>query len=254
MLATADAREKAAAALSMACDQGAGLLADDGFGASPDRPARPDRPALVPPASVVRRRVGAGVAGRVALLHALAHIELNAIDLAADLVARFGQALTADERVAWVGVAAEEASHFLLLDARLSDLGAGYGDLPAHDGLWEAAMDTRDDLAARLAVVPMVLEARGLDVTPAMAEQLLRVGDAQSAAVLERILADEVGHVALGLACFRRVVTAAGGAPEAVWPALVHRYFRGRLKPPFNDDARARAGFGGFAYAGLAEM
>jgi len=161
------------------------------------RPARPGRPRLCPPRDMPRRRNFGTPAGRIALLHALAHIELNAIDLAWDIVARFARDDTphafCDD---WVHVAAEEAEHFALLADRLAALGAAYGELPAHDGLWEAAAATAHDLLARLAVVPLVLEARGLDVTPEMICRLERAGDAGSAAILRCIYEDEIGHVA----------------------------------------------------------
>ncbi len=208
----------------------------------PDRPARPLRPALLPPGRVARRKISRGPKGRTALLHAIAHIELNAIDLAWDLVARFSGLPRAfyDD---WVAIAAEEAKHFGLVASRLADLGAAYGDLPAHDGLWESARDTQHDLAARLAVVPMVLEARGLDVTPAMIAKLRRVGDHESGKVLDVIYRDEIGHVADGRRWFEYVCGEQGLAPETTWRALVSRYFKGKLKPPFNEGARRAAGF-----------
>ena len=193
-----------------------------------------------------RRRAGS-LAGRIALLHALAHIELNAVDLAWDMVARFaalpsGVPLPRGFYDDWVMVAAEEAEHFALLSARLGELGAAYGDLPAHDGLWEAAQKTAHDLAARLAVVPLVLEARGLDVTPQMESSLRRAGDMESAALLRRIHDDEVGHVAAGRRWFEAVCADAGAEPAAAWQELVARLFKGALKRPFNDASRAQAG------------
>jgi uncharacterized ferritin-like protein (DUF455 family) len=223
----------------------------------PRRPARPERPVLLPPSEMPRRGVGAGGRGRVALLHALAHIELNAIDLAWDMVARFGGTLE-DEAWArefhadWLRVAEDEACHFALLAGRLGELGAAYGDLPAHDGLWEAAEDTRHDLLARLAVVPLVLEARGLDVTPTMRKRLARAGDQQSAEILDRIYADEIGHVAAGRRWFERICAARSLAPESTYHALVRRHFGAPLKPPFNDAARAQAGFSSAFYLPLA--
>lgn len=209
----------------------------------PDRPGRPDKPQLCPPRQVKRRRITSGTSGRIALLHALAHIELNAIDLAWDMVARFdGEALPANFYRDWVRVADEEATHFLLLNDRLKGLGASYGDLPAHDGLWEAAEATAHDLLARLAVVPMVLEARGLDVTPDMIAKLEGVGDQDSAAILKVILRDEIGHVAIGHRWFCFFCERAGQDPAASWHKLVRTYFKGVLKPPFNDEARAAAG------------
>ena len=221
-----------------------------GAAAPPPRPARPERPPLCPPREVKRRRNLAVPAGRVALLHALAHIELNAIDLAWDIVARFThQGLPGAFFDEWAGVAAEEAEHFALLDARLTALGAAYGDLPAHDGLWEAAADTAHDLLARLAVVPLVLEARGLDVTPEMIGRLRRAGDADSAAILERIYEDEIGHVAVGARWFARLCRERGLEPAATFRDRVTRHFRGMLKPPFNVAARERAGLPGDFYA-----
>lgn len=189
-----------------------------------------------------RRRINRGTAGRIALLHALAHIELNAIDLAWDIIARFPR-LPADFYGDWLTVALEESLHYELLADRLAELGATYGDLPAHDGLWLAAMDTAHDLLARLAIVPMVLEARGLDVTPAMIAQLERVGDEPSAAILRRIHADEIGHVATGRRWFGHVATERGLAPRSAWQDAVRRHFKGGIKPPFNRDSRDRAGF-----------
>lgn len=210
----------------------------------PDRPARPDKPELRPATEVPRRRVNTAITGRVALLHALAHIELNAIDLAWDIIARFAAPeLPAQFFNDWVQVAAEEARHFSLLSHRLAELDAAYGDLPAHDGLWESAMVTRHDLAARLAVVPLVLEARGLDVTPAMAAKLRKAGDDASAAILDTIYQDEIGHVRVGQRWFGFVCAARGLEPEPAWRDYVATYFKGALKPPFNTDARDAAGF-----------
>lgn len=210
----------------------------------PPRPARPVRPLLLPPRDMPKRRNFGTTAGRIALLHALAHIELNAIDLAWDLVARFGDpALPVEFFADWVGVAGEEATHFGLLSARLAALGAAYGSLPAHDGLWEAAAATADDPVARLAIVPLVLEARGLDVTPAMIGRLERAGDRESAAVLGRIYRDEIGHVAAGVRWFGFFCRARRIDPEAAFRAAVECRFTGMLKPPFNRRARDAAGF-----------
>jgi uncharacterized ferritin-like protein (DUF455 family) len=210
----------------------------------PPRPARPERPSLRPPKEMAKRRGFGSRAGRIALLHALAHIELNAIDLAWDLVARFaGEELPRAFFDDWVKVAAEEAYHFELLAARLAELGTSYGDLPAHDGLWEAAAATADDLLARLAVVPLVLEARGLDVAPEMAARLERVGDTESAAILDRIYRDEIGHVAIGLRWFDTLCLARGLDPAMVFQDRARRFFKGDLKPPFNYPARDAAGF-----------
>jgi len=215
-----------------------------GRASPPPRPARPDRPVLLPPREVPKRRNFGAADGRVALLHALAHIELNAIDLAWDLLARFGGSFLPHEFFDdWVAVAAEEAEHFTLLAARLEALGGVYGALPAHDGLWEAAAATADDVIARLAVVPLVLEARGLDVTPQMIARLERAGDAGSAAILGIIYRDEIGHVAAGVRWFRRLCDTHGLDPAAVFRDRTQRYFRGALRPPFNRAARDAAGF-----------
>jgi uncharacterized ferritin-like protein (DUF455 family) len=217
----------------------------------PDRPARPGRPRLLPPRDMPRRR-GSSEASRVALLHALAHIELNAIDLAWDMVARFqppGPGFYDD----WVRVADEEARHHGLLEGRLAEYGATYGDLPAHDGLWQAAETTAHDLLARLAVVPMVLEARGLDVTPPMIDGFSRAGDDASADVLRIVYHDEIGHVEIGRRWFDQVCHHRGLTPITEWHDLVRRHFRGLLKRPFNDAARQAAGFDAAFYEPLAE-
>ncbi len=242
MLATAKPGDKVALTEAAAAAWRSGALAI-GDARPPDRPARPVRPYLLPPRDMPRRRAGGSAAGRIALLHALAHIELNAIDLAWDLVARFtDEDLPPDFYDDWVGVAAEEARHHALVAGRLAALGAVYGDLPAHDGLWEAAQATAHDLLARLAVVPLVLEARGLDVTPAMIERLGRFGDVESAAVLQAIYEDEIGHVAAGRRWFDWVCARRDLAPAATYRDLVQRYFKGVLKPPFNRHGREAAG------------
>jgi uncharacterized ferritin-like protein (DUF455 family) len=243
VLATADAGAKAAASRAAAAAWRAGAIVEVGRATPSDRPARPPRPELKLPRDLPRRSIGAAPRGRIALLHAIAHIELNAIDLAWDLIARFsGEDLPRAFFDDWVAVADDEARHFTLLAERLAGLGAAYGDLPAHDGLWQAASDTRHDLLARLAVVPLVLEARGLDVTPAMIAKLEAAGDAESAAMLRVIYRDEIGHVAAGKRWFDWACARAGRAPAETWRALVRRYFKGALKPPFNEAARRAAG------------
>ena len=221
----------------------AGAIADIGRTPPPDRPARPEEPALKAPRELAKRKITQAPAGRIALLHALAHIELNAIDLAWDIMARFPtaalpQAFYDD----WLQVAEEEAKHYSLLAERLAALGSRYGALPAHDGLWQAAQDTGHDLLARLAVVPLVLEARGLDVTPAMIDRLKTVGDEESAAVLEVIYHDEIGHVAIGHRWFLWACRSRKLAPRTAWVEAVRRHFKGQLKPPFNEAARRQAG------------
>lgn len=247
VLRAADPEQKCAAA----AEAYALALSVDGDAAGaeplPDRPARPDAPRLVPPGEVPRRRLGS-VSGRIALLHALAHIEFNAVDLAFDMAARFSGAVREaglDARafaLDWIRIGAEEAAHFRLVASRLAALGAAYGDLAAHDGLWAAAERTRHDVLARLAIAPMVLEARGLDVTPAMADRLSEADDAESAAVVRKIFEDEIGHVAAGVNWFDAIARVRGEAPRAAFRRLVENHFAGGLKPPFNDNARARAG------------
>jgi uncharacterized ferritin-like protein (DUF455 family) len=210
--------------------------------AMPERPGRPPRPELLHPRSMPRRSA-TGEKGRFALLHAMAHIELNAVDMTWDLIGRFAHTpLPMTFFDDWVRVGLEEAQHFELVCRRLSELGGSYGDLPAHDGLWQSAQATGHDLTARLAVVPLVLEARGLDVGPAMIDSLRQAGDAASAAVLEVIYHDEKHHVAFGMRWFRFLCQRQGLAPEPTFQALVRSNFRGPVKPPFNDRARAEAG------------
>ena len=208
----------------------------------PDQPGRPAKPLLVPPTDVKRRSLKSEK-GRIALLHALAHIELNAVDLALDIVARFAiEPVPRSFFDGWMGGADDEARHFSLLRARLAELGAAYGDLPAHNGLWEAARETSEALHARLAIVPLVLEARGLDVTQSMVSQLEATGDYASASILKIIYEDEKTHVAVGAEWFRFYCLRSGDKPAEAFQALVKRHFRGPLKPPFNDIARAAAG------------
>lgn len=197
---------------------------------------------MVPPTQVKRRSLNSPQ-GRIALLHAIAHIELNAIDLALDIVARFASGqMPLSFYDGWMQVAFEEAKHFNLVNDRLRALGAQYGDLPAHDGLWQAAHDTRNSLMARLAVVPLILEARGLDVTPSMRANMRLAGDEDSAAVLDIIYEDEKKHVAIGAKWFRFLCKRHRLDPAATFQDLVRANFRGGLKPPFNDLARAAAG------------
>jgi len=243
VLSTPDPQDKVAAALAAAAAWSSGGLARDAASLNiPDRPARPERPELRAPGEMPRRAAG-GAKGRIALLHAVAHIEFNAIDLAWDMVARFGPRV--DDKAFiddWVRVGGEEARHFSLVRGRLRSLHADYGDLPAHDGLWEAATDTADSVLARLAVVPLVLEARGLDVTPPMVNRFRETGDEDSASLLELILREEVGHVATGMRWFQTLCAKTGQDPVETFHNLVRKRFKGELKPPFNEAARERAG------------
>ena len=226
-----------------------GGIREIGNAAPPDRPARPEKPELKDPRDMPRRRGAGSLANRIALLHAVAHIELNAIDLAWDLIARFAAPdLPREFFDDWVAVAEQEATHHALVSARLEALGSAYGELPAHDGLWQAAQATAHDLLARLAIVPLVLEARGLDVTPEMIEKLKRQDDAASVAALETIYREEVEHVAAGERWFRFECARRGLDPVTTYRELVRRYHRGGLKPPFNRAARDRAGFAAAFY------
>ena len=243
VLRTADPAAKAAAARALAARWRAGSLTETGDGVPPRRPSRPDRPELRAPRDMPKRRKAGALHSRIALLHAVAHIELNAIDLAWDLIGRFtAQAWPAEFHADWLGVAEDEARHFAMLQARLTDLGARYGDLPAHDGLWRAALDTAHDPLARLAVVPLVLEARGLDVTPGMIKRLDAAGDKDSVAILRIVLADEITHVAAGRRWFSHLAEARGLDPATAFQDLVRRHPGGRIKPPFNRADRHTAG------------
>ena len=204
-------------------------------------PGREARPELVSPAQLHKRSV-ATTEGRAALLHALAHIEFNAIDLALDIVWRFPGMPEAFYRD-WLGIAREEARHFSLLAAHLETLGYRYGDFPAHNGLWEMAEKTRDDLLARLALVPRTLEARGLDASPPIRDKLRHAGDLEAAAILDVILHDEIGHVAIGNRWYRHVCTERGLDPVAAYAELAERHGAPRLRGPYNREARLAAGF-----------
>jgi len=243
VLLTADAGAKAAAARALAARWAAGMLELSADGPEmPDRPNRPARPDLLPPSAMPKRGRAGSPRARFALLHALAHIELNAIDLAVDMAGRWGPAMPPAFTNDWLRIADEEAQHFGLLQGLLKQAGGTYGDLPAHDGLWEAAQATAHDLETRLAIVPQVLEARGLDVTPAMIERFRALGDTQAAAVLTRILTDEITHVEAGNRWFRKLCAESVSEPAERFRTLVATHFRGTVKPPFNVSARRQAG------------
>lgn len=215
--------------------------ANAALAASVALPGRPERPLLVSPKEVPQRSLST-VPGRAALIHALAHIEFNAINLALDIVWRF-PAMPDDFYRQWAQVASEEATHFAMLRAHLQTLGFAYGDFPAHDGLWEMAAKTQSDLLARLALVPRTLEARGLDVSPAIGNKLLAVGDKSGAAILQVILRDEIRHVAVGNFWYRYVCREQGLDPLTAYATLAQRYNAPRLRGPFNREARLAAGF-----------
>lgn len=206
-----------------------------------DNPGRPARPGLVPLRELPIRKL-TSEEGRAAFLHALAHIEFNAINLAWDAVHRF-RGLPTDYYSDWVRVAGEEACHFGLLRNRLRTLDYDYGDFPAHNGLWVMAQKTAFDPMVRMALVPRVLEARGLDVTPGMVQRLRGVGDCKSADVLEIILRDEVGHVEIGSRWFRYFCGQRGLDSDSTYKELLQKYVAGKLRQPFNDEARKAAGF-----------
>jgi uncharacterized ferritin-like protein (DUF455 family) len=242
VLHCSDPHAKVMAARKVARDWRLGRL-EHGFDAAvPNRPGRPDRPELLPPNRMPNRRKGGSERARIAMIHALAHIEFVAIDLAFDLVARFGADFPAAFIDDWLRVGADEAMHFALLDRRLRELGSDYGALPAHDGLWEAAIETAHDAAARLAIVPMVLEARALDITPETIVRFKRFGDERTARMLQRIVDDEIRHVAAGMKWFLWSMNRSGENPQESYQKLVRRHFRGAVKPPFNDSARGQAG------------
>jgi len=215
-------------------------------------PGRPDRPRLVAPRQLPRRRAGS-LEGRVSLLHALAHIEFNAINLAWDAVYRF-RGMPEQFYTDWARVAYEEAHHYRLLSGRLQELGSAYGRLDAHDGLWEMACKTAHDPLVRMALVPRVLEARGLDVTPGIVDRLNKAGDEASVAILKIILRDEIGHVEIGTRWFRYLCETRGLAPEATFSRLLEEYMKGQVKPPFHYQAREQAGFNRSEMASLEKM
>ena len=204
-------------------------------------PGWPARPVLVPPAQLPARSAFDS-AGRAALLHAVAHIEFNAIALALDAIWRFA-GMPRAYYLDWARVAGEEALHFSLLQDHLASLGHAYGEFAAHDGLWSMAERTRGDVLARMALVPRTLEARGLDVTPAMREKFARAGDKCAAAVLDVILRDEIGHVAIGNRWYRWLCQRDGVDPLQAHAQLALQHRAPRPKPPFNLEARRAAGF-----------
>ncbi|WP_322893762.1 MULTISPECIES: ferritin-like domain-containing protein [unclassified Yoonia] len=258
VLNTADGREKTALSRRYAATWQAARAAGDavqiGDATPPLHPARPDLPALLAPRDVPQRKSSTEV-GRIALLHAVAHIELNAVDLHWDIIARF-----TDTRMPmgfyddWVKAADEESKHFNLMCDCLEAAGSHYGALPAHAGMWQAATDTASDLMGRLAVVPMVLEARGLDVTPGMIAIFENAGQAQVVDALQVIYAEEVHHVAYGSKWFHFLCGRHDLDPVILFHDLVGRYFHGALKPPFNEEKRAEAGIPPDFYWPLAQQ
>ncbi|MBV7393674.1 ferritin-like domain-containing protein [Mameliella sediminis] len=257
VLTTADGRQKTAKSRAYAAQwfaaQEAGTPIPLGVAQPPLRPARPAQPELLDPRDVPKRKPGSPQ-GRIALLHAVAHIELNAVDLHWDIIPRFAETpMPVGFYDDWVKAADEESKHFNLICDCLEELGSYYGALPAHAGMWRAAEDTVGDFMGRLAVVPMVLEARGLDVTPGMIEIFRKAGADSAVAALEVIYSEEVSHVAYGSKWFHFLCGRHDTDPKLVFHKLVRRYFKGALKPPFNEEKRAEAGLPPDFYWPLAE-
>lgn len=242
VLLTFEPRAKIFAARAVARHWRQGRLAWTFDVPMPDEPARPERPERLPANRMPKRGRAGSQRARIAMLHALAHIEYGAIDLAFDMIGRFGEGAPSGFVDDWIKVGADEALHFALLMRRLNALGSSYGALPAHDGLWEAAHATAGDRLARLAIVPMILEARGLDVTPLTISRFETAGDLISARILHRIYRDEIIHVATGVRWFRFFSEEQRFDAVTQWQQLVQRHFKGALKPPFNDSARNAAG------------
>lgn len=239
---SAEAKLAATFAAAGAFARGELSTPDDAPAPEPIRmPGRPARPLLVPPRDLAQRGLGTP-AGRAAFVHAIAHIEFNAIDLAWDAAYRF-RGLPREYYADWVGVASDEARHFAMLRGRLQQLGFDYGAFDAHNGLWEMAEQTAHDGLVRMALVPRVLEARGLDVTPGMIVKLRALGDEATVGILEVILAEEVAHVAVGSRWFRWYCARAGIAPGPRFRDLLMQHSRGVLRGPFNLEARSAAGF-----------
>jgi uncharacterized ferritin-like protein (DUF455 family) len=246
VLTTADGREKTALSREYAAQWQAararGETPEIGRAAPPMQPARPEKPELLSPRDVPHRKPGTPE-GRIALLHAVAHIELNAVDLHWDIIPRFADVqMPMGYYDDWVKAADEESKHFNLMADCLEEAGSFYGALPAHAGMWRAAQDTADDFMGRLAVVPMVLEARGLDVTPNMIRLFKQAKITNAVAALETIYAEEVAHVAYGSKWFHFLCGRENLDPKIAFHELVQRYFHGALKPPFNEEKRAEAG------------
>ncbi len=246
VLTTADGREKTAKSRRHAKEWFAaretGTPIEIGHATPPLRPARPDQPELLNPRDVPKRKPGSPQ-GRIALLHAVAHIELNAVDLHWDIIPRFAHIkMPLGFYDDWVKAADEESKHFNMMCDCLEELDSHYGALPAHAGMWRAAEDTVGDFMGRLAVVPMVLEARGLDVTPGMIDIFRKAQATSAVEALEVIYSEEVGHVAYGSKWFHFLCGRHEEDPKETFHALVRKYFKGALKPPFNEEKRAEAG------------
>jgi uncharacterized ferritin-like protein (DUF455 family) len=254
-LDASDPLEKIALVDQLALDLQSGRLQPGGEAAAPEpirAPGRPATPRLVSPRDLPQRGLGSEE-GRAALLHAVTHIEFNAINLALDAAYRF-RGMPEQYYLDWISVAVDEARHFSLLAQRLGELGSAYGAFQAHNGLWEMAERTADSCLARMALVPRVLEARGLDVTPGMIVRLRSLGDQRSADILEVILAEEVRHVAIGSHWFAWCCERDGLAPEPTFMHLIRGVAKGSIRGPFNLPARTAAGFADSEMALLAAL
>ena len=240
-LMTCDPAEKCRVTRELHAADSSGMAESSGEGVAVPVPGRPERPALVHPSKVARRGLGSET-GRAALIHAIAHIEFNAINLGLDAAYRY-RGMPAAYYADWLSMAADESRHFDMLNARLADFGFTYGDFDAHDGLWEMAVKTAHDPMVRMALVPRVLEARGLDVTPGMIEKLKQVGDQESVAIFEQILEEEVPHVEIGTRWFRYLAEPRGLDPDTMFFQLLDEYMNGGPPGPYNLDARREARF-----------
>jgi uncharacterized ferritin-like protein (DUF455 family) len=244
VLAMGDAVKKSAAVRQLAADWRAGqMLLDSAVAleALPGIPGRPARPELVAPKDVPRRTMKTAE-GRAAMIHAMTHIEFNAINLSLDAVWRFPD-MPRDYYADWLQVADEEALHFDLLAAHLTTLGYTYGDFPAHNGLWDLALKTQHDVLDRMALLPRTMEARGLDVTPGLRAKLVQAGDVAVGSIMDVILRDEIGHVAIGNRWFNRLCQQRGLEPSATYARLATAHDAPVMRGPFNLEARRQAGF-----------
>lgn len=251
-LLTPDSKAKVFAARQVARDWRLGRLEFAFDEEMPERPRWPVDLEFLPPGRMPKRGRMGSHRNRVALWHSLAHIEFVAIDLALDMAGRYGESMGQVFVSDFLSVAADEAMHFALLARKLDSLDSRYGALPVHDGLWTSASDTAHDVAARLAIVPMVLEARGLDVTPSTLERVRAQCDENGAKILKRILDDEIRHVAIGSKHFHALCAQRGTNSRETWRNLVRTHFVGGLKPPFNDSARLAGGLPRDFYASIA--
>ena len=253
-LAETDAARKAAGVRQLALNWlsgEVGLDADASLTPQQPIPGQPDKPELVPPLSVKKRAMHT-LEGRAVLIHALAHIEFNAINLALDAVWRFAN-MPRQYYADWLKVAGEEALHFTLLNEHLQSLGYAYGDFPGHNSLWEMVAKTQGDVLARMALVPRTLEARGLDASPPLRAKLAQAGDMQAAAILDIILRDEIGHVAIGNRWYGWLCEQRGLEPVATYTRLAAEYQAPTMRGPFNFEARRAAGFSEMELAALSK-